>query len=81
MRRINIFYHKRDLDGHCYGAIVKYALLTDDVKPEEIMMWPYDYGEPFPFDEIPDGVIVYMVDITTNPYEIMLFVCHDMHLG
>lgn len=34
-------------------------------------MWPYDYGEPFPFDKIEEGSKVLMVDITTNPYSTM----------
>ena len=67
---INIFYHKKDLDGHCSGAVARYYWQT--VKGEEVKMWPYEYGEPFPFDEIMDGELVWMVDITTNPYEVML---------
>jgi oligoribonuclease NrnB/cAMP/cGMP phosphodiesterase (DHH superfamily) len=68
---IHIFYHKRDLDGQCSGAIAKYYFLEENYV-ENIKMWPYDYGEPFPFDKIMDGEIVWMVDITTNPYEVML---------
>lgn len=68
---INIFYHKRDLDGHCSGAIAKYYFLEEN-DVENVKMWPYDYGEPFPFDQIRDDEIVWMVDITTNPYEMML---------
>jgi len=66
---IHIFYHKRDLDGHCSGAIARYAL---EKQGHEVKMWGYDYGEPFPFDKIMDGEQVYMVDITTNPYEVMI---------
>ena len=66
---INVFYHKKDLDGHCSGAISRYYY--EVAKKEKVKMWPYDYGEPFPFNEIQDGESVLMVDITTNPYEVM----------
>ena len=66
---INIFYHKKDLDGHCSGAIARYY--WEIVKEEGVKMWPYDYGESFPFDKIEDGSRVVMVDVTTNPYEVM----------
>ena len=65
---INIFYHKKDLDGHCSGAIARYYFGNAD----NVVMWPYDYGEPFPFDKIEEGDQVWMLDITTNPYETML---------
>jgi oligoribonuclease NrnB/cAMP/cGMP phosphodiesterase (DHH superfamily) len=78
--KVHIFYHKRDLDGQCSGAIARYGFLLDDIKPEEIEMWPYDYGEPFPFNQVPDGDAVWMVDVTTNPYETMLRINEKYHL-
>lgn len=66
---INVFYHKKDLDGYCSGAIARYYL--EIIKKTKVKMWPYDYGEPFPFDGIQDGESVLMVDVTTNPYEVM----------
>lgn len=66
---IHIFYHKKDLDGHCSGAIAKYYYLKQS---EIVVMHPYDYGEPFPFKELSDDDVVLMVDITANPYELLL---------
>jgi hypothetical protein len=67
---INVFFHKKDLDGHSSGAIARYYYET--VENKEVKMWPFDYGEQFPFEEINDGEDVVMLDITTNPYEVML---------
>jgi len=50
-------YHSRDLDGYCSGAIVKKRY------PDAIMIG-YDYGKPFPWDAIPDGEPVIMVDVS-----------------
>lgn len=62
----NIVYHKRDLDGHCSGALARYH--WEVIKGKTVKMFPYDYGEPFPHDEIKDKDPVIMVDVTTNPY-------------
>ncbi len=61
----HILYHKLDLDGHCSGAIARY--FTPECK-----MYPYNYGDQFPFDEIKDGEKVLMVDCSTNPKDLML---------
>jgi len=50
------FYHSRDLDGFCSGAIVKR-------KFPDAEMIGYDYGEPFPFDKV-EGKNVIMVDVS-----------------
>jgi oligoribonuclease NrnB/cAMP/cGMP phosphodiesterase (DHH superfamily) len=66
---VHIFYHNKDLDGHCSGAIAKYYHLQSGTS---VVMHPYDYGEPFPFDKVQDGLDVWMVDITSSPYEVLL---------
>lgn len=63
---IRCFYHKDDLDGICSGAIVKYYC-----SGEPITMYPITYTDPFPWDDIQKGDIVYMVDFALQPYEDM----------
>lgn len=57
MEKINCIYHSRDLDGYTSGAIVKY-------KYPNVNLIGYDYGEPIPFDKIPKGEPIIMVDIS-----------------
>ena len=59
------FYHSADLDGHCAGAIVK-SEFTD------CEMIGINYGDPFPFDSIEPGEIVYMVDFCLQPFSDMI---------
>lgn len=54
---IRCFYHGADFDGICSGAIVKYTI-------PDAMMYPIDYGQPFPWHEIQANDIVYMVDFS-----------------
>jgi oligoribonuclease NrnB/cAMP/cGMP phosphodiesterase (DHH superfamily) len=54
---IHIFYHGADLDGHASGAIARDALCDKDV-----MMYPIDYGQPFPWELINPDDTVYMLD-------------------
>ena len=51
------FYHSADLDGHCSGAIVKYA------HPEAKLIG-FNYGNDFPWDSITSGEDVVMVDVS-----------------
>lgn len=62
---IKCWYHSVDLDGRCAGAIVKFA------KPEAVM-YPFDYGEEFPWSEVSEEDTVYMVDISLEPFEEMV---------
>ena len=50
-------YHSRDLDGWTSGAIIK--AIYPDAK-----MIGYDYGEKFPWDEIPEGEGIVMADVS-----------------
>lgn len=53
------FYHSADLDGLCSGAIMAQAMPDADMRP-------YDYGEPFPWDEV-EGRDVHMADVSLQP--------------
>jgi oligoribonuclease NrnB/cAMP/cGMP phosphodiesterase (DHH superfamily) len=57
-------YHSKDLDGFCSGAIVK-------LKYPEAKLIGYDYGQDFPWHEIPAGEPVIMIDVSL-PMENML---------
>lgn len=58
------FYHSADLDGHCSGAIVKYAF-------PECEMIGINYGQEFPWDTIEEDEVVFMVDFSLQPFEDM----------
>ena len=51
------FYHKADLDGLCSAAIVK-------VWDREAGLFPMDYGDPVPWDAVPSGSSVMVVDFS-----------------
>jgi len=53
------FYHKADLDGQCSGAIVKYF-------DSDVALYPFDYNDIFPWEEITKDTQVYMVDISLS---------------
>lgn len=50
-------YHSKDLDGYCSGAIVKR-------KYPDAKLIGYDYGQEFPWEEIPVGEPVIMIDVS-----------------
>lgn len=60
-----VFYHSADLDGHCSGAIVKYAF------PDSILRG-INYGQPFPWEEIQPDDMVFMVDFSLQPFDDMI---------
>lgn len=66
---IHIFYHSSDLDGHCSGAICKYAL-------PDAALHGINYGDPFPWESIQPEDKVYMVDFSLQPFSDM-FRLHD----
>jgi len=55
------FYHSADLDGHCSGAIIKQ-------KYPECEMIGINYGDEFPWGDIKEGEVVYMVDFCLQPF-------------
>ncbi|MCK9458754.1 MAG: hypothetical protein M0R80_03880 [Proteobacteria bacterium] len=59
MSNIKVFYHGKDLDGWASGSIVKH-------KFPEAKMFPINYGDKFPWDEIKTDDVVYMVDFSLS---------------
>ena len=59
------FYHLADLDGHCSGAIVKMAY-------PDCEMIGINYGDDFPWADIKQEEIVYMVDFSLQPFKDMI---------
>lgn len=58
------FYHGVDLDGKCSAAIWHRAYPGGE-------LIPIDYGQPFPWDEIAEDDIVWMLDFSLQPYKEM----------
>lgn len=56
------FYHKADLDGKCSAAIVKNRY-------DEAALFPADYGDVIPWDQIAPKEIVFVVDFSFPPEE------------
>ena len=68
------FYHSADLDGHCSGAIVRHF-------HPECEMIGTDYNRPFDWDKIERGEIVYMADMSLQPFDRMIRLAdHCAHL-
>jgi uncharacterized protein len=65
-------YHSKDLDGYCSGAIVKR-------KYPDAKMIGYDYGQPFPWDEIPVNEPVIMIDVSLPMAEMSKLSIHSNH--
>ena len=65
MSKVKCFYHSSDFDGHCSGAIVK--LYHPNAK-----MYPINYDDIFPWDEIEKDDIIYMVDFGLQPFSDMI---------
>lgn len=61
------FYHSADLDGHCSGAVVAYAL-----QDPELELIGINYGELFPWETISAGEPVIMVDFSLQPFADMV---------
>lgn len=58
------FYHSGDLDGHCSGAIVKYRY-------PECELVGINYGDEFPWANVEQGEIVFVVDFSLQPWKDM----------
>ncbi len=59
------FYHGADLDGQACGAMLRRRFPCMELRP-------IDHGDPFPFDELEPGAIVYMADFSLQPFSQML---------
>ncbi len=57
-----IIYHSKDLDGFASGAICKR-------KYPDAKLIGYDYGQDFPWAEVPEGEPVIMVDVSLGMVE------------
>lgn len=58
------FYHNADLDGICSAAIVRLAHPAAE-------LIGINHGDPFPWETIELGEVVYMVDFSLQPFEEM----------
>jgi len=58
------FFHSVDWDGHASAAVVKKFI------PEAIMV-PFNYTDPFPFDDICPEDILMFVDVVIQPFSKM----------
>lgn len=65
-------YHSRDLDGFSSGAIVK-------KKYPEAKLIGYDYGQPIPYDKIPKGEPIIMVDVSLPMPDMLILADHSAH--
>lgn len=68
-------YHSRDLDGYTSGAIIKkwheqINDYPDNIGKGELKLIGYDYGQPIPWEQIPAGEPIIMVDVSV-PFEDM----------
>jgi len=59
------FYHKVDLDGICSAGIVK-------MKYPDAILYPINYGDPFPWNDIRKDDVVFMVDFGLQPFSDMV---------
>ena len=78
-------YHNRDLDGFTSGAIVKkwHDKLNDypdNVKKGELKLIGYDYGLPIPYDKIPEGESIIMIDVSLKMSEMSKLARHSKNL-
>lgn len=62
---VRIIYHAADFDGHCSGAIARYYFEHEMAQP--FTMHPYNYNQPFPFDDFPAGDELYFLDVSYQP--------------
>lgn len=58
---IKCFYHGSDLDGWASGAIVRYWY---EKEGNQVEMFPINYGDKFPMDQITKSDLVYVVDFS-----------------
>ncbi len=63
-------YHSRDLDGYTSGAIVKR-------KYPEAKLIGFDYGQYLPYDEIPKGEPIIMIDVSLKMPEMYELAKHS----
>lgn len=72
MRKSFIFYHKSDLDGKCSGAIaLDHFVFMGRINSayKDFNLYPIDYYDPLPLDEMGENSALYFLDIFPQPYE------------
>lgn len=72
MRKSFIFYHKSDLDGKCSGAIaLDHFVFMGRINStyKDFKLYPIDYYDPLPLDEMGENSALYFLDIFPQPYE------------
>ena len=76
---IYIYFHSRDLDGHCSGALAAQYYLNN--KPEiPFKLIGIDYGEEPDVVQFQSGDTVYFLDWTWEPHEKMIELSKKVHL-
>ena len=75
-------YHSKDLDGFSSAAIVKrwHDQLNDypdNVGKGELKLIGYDYGQPVPFNLIPEGEKIIMVDVSFDMPDMLKLAKHS----
>ncbi len=68
-----IIHHSRDLDGYSSGAICK-------LKYPDAKLIGYDYNQPIPWDKIPEGEEVIMIDVSLSMPDMEKLAIHCKHL-
>lgn len=63
-------YHSRDLDGYTSGFIVKRKY------PDAVLIG-YDYGQPIPWDKLPKGEPVIMIDVSLSMTDMLKLAMHS----
>lgn len=67
---IHVFFHDNDLDGRASGAILKKSL--QELMKLSVILHPYNYGDPFPYNEISSKDVLYFADVVVTPYSEMV---------
>ena len=75
-------YHNKDLDGYTSGAIVakwhdEINDYPDNVGKGELKLIGYDYSEKFPWDQIPAGEKIIMIDVSLKMPEMCKLSVHS----
>ena len=67
------FYHNADLDGKCSAAIVRKTY-------PNCRLYGINYGDRFPWSEIPENDNVFMVDYSLQPFDEMVRLSQKFNL-
>ena len=62
---MKIIFHKADLDGRCSAAIVR------KYEGERATLLGVDHGEPFPWAALSEGELVYLLDFSLPPKDML----------